>query len=129
MYREYNPNPTGKKTEDCTVRAVCKATGLDWDTAYKKLAEYGRRRGVLMNNNGVWGALLEDYGFVRRSLPNTCPRCYTVAEFARDNRRGTFVLGTGTHVVTVSDGDWWDMWDSGSEVPIVVYWRETYGNQ
>ena len=123
MWIEYNPNPSRKKTEDCTVRAICKALGIDWGTAYDRLAYYGKRQGVLMNANSVWGSLLEDRGFRRIPLPNTCPRCYTVYEFARDNPEGTFVLGTGTHVVTVVDGNWYDMWDSGSEVPIVVYWR------
>lgn len=123
MWIEYNPNSSRKKTDDCTVRAICKALRMDWDTAYDKLAHYGKRQGVLMNANSVWGSLLEDHGFRRIPLPNTCPKCYTVYEFARDNPEGVFVLGTGTHVVTVVDGNWYDMWDSGSEVPIVVYWR------
>lgn len=127
MYREYNPNPVKKKTDDCTVRALCKALGIDWVTAYMKLSTFGLRHYDMMHKNYVWGSLLEDNGFKRVSLPNTCPHCYTVAEFARDNPDGVFVLGTGTHVVTVVDGDWYDMWDSGATVPIVVYWRE-YGH-
>ena len=27
----YNPNPDGNRVGDCTVRALCKATGHDWD--------------------------------------------------------------------------------------------------
>lgn len=127
MYREYNPNPSKKKTDDCTIRALCKALSLDWETAFVKMSSYALRNHDMMHKNYVWGAILEDYGFKRVPLPNTCPACYTVREFARDNPRGTFVLGTGSHVVTVVDGDWYDMWDSGSAVPMVVYWRKHDG--
>ena len=123
MWKEYNPNPAKKKTDDCTIRAICKAVGLDWETVYVKLSTFGLKHRDMMHKNYVWGSLLEDYGFKRVSLPNTCPQCYTVAQFARDNPKDTFVLGTGSHVVTVVNGDWYDMWDSGAEVPIVVYWR------
>ena len=124
MWIEYNPNPSKKKTDDCTIRAICKATSSDWDTVFTKLSAVAFAHKDMMHKNYVWGSLLEDYGFNRVSLPDTCPQCYTVSEFARDNKKGTFVLGTGSHVVTVIDGDWYDMWDSGAEVPIVVYWRK-----
>jgi hypothetical protein len=35
--------------------------------------------------------------------------------------RGTFILGTGVHVIAVIDGDYYDMYDSGSQV-IYYYW-------
>lgn len=30
-YQHYNPNPAGARVGDCTVRALCKATGKSWD--------------------------------------------------------------------------------------------------
>jgi hypothetical protein len=122
MYRYYNPN-LKHKTDDCTVRAISKALDVDWRTAFMLLSNNALRHWYMMHKNYVWGDLLEQNGFVKSSIPNSCPRCYTVAQFARDNPQGVFVLGTGSHVVTVIDGDWFDMWDSGSEVPIIVYWR------
>lgn len=126
MYRYYNPN-LKHKTEDCTVRAIAKALDIDWRTAFMWLSNNALRHYDMPHKNYVWGDLLEQNGFVKAQLPNTCPRCMTVAEFAHDNPDGVFVLGTGSHVVTVVDGDWYDMWDSGGEVPIVVYWRK-YGS-
>lgn len=125
MYRYYNPN-LKHKTEDCTVRAISKALNVDWRTAFMWLSDYALKHWDMPHKNYIFGELLEDNGFVKAQIPNTCPRCMTVAEFAHDNPEGTFVLGTGSHVVTVVDGDWYDMWDSGAEVPIVVYWRK-YG--
>ena len=30
----YNPNPAGKRVGDCVIRAICKATGQDWETVF-----------------------------------------------------------------------------------------------
>ena len=34
-WQSYNPNPvSGQRVGDCTVRAISKATGQDWETTY-----------------------------------------------------------------------------------------------
>ena len=33
-YVEWNPNPVGRKVGDCSIRAISKALGVDWETAY-----------------------------------------------------------------------------------------------
>lgn len=34
----FNPNPVkDKRTGDCVVRAICKATGFDWETVFTGL--------------------------------------------------------------------------------------------
>ena len=122
MWHEYNPNPLGKRVGDCAIRAISAAEGLSWFDAYDALSHYGRMFGNLPNSNDVWGTFLHDEGYKRHVIPDTCPECYTVADFCRDNPKGVFVLGTGSHVVTVIDGDYWDAWDSGAEVP-AYYWE------
>ena len=56
-------------------------------------------------------------------MPNMCPPCYTVKDFCKDHPVGTYILATGSHVVTVVDGNYYDTWDSGTEVPI-YYWKK-----
>ena len=77
----------------------------------------------MMSSNAVWGAYLYDQGFRRYIIPNTCPDCYSVKDFCEDNPKGEFMLATGTHVIAVEDGNYYDTWDSGDEVPI-FYWRK-----
>ncbi|MCR5475522.1 MAG: hypothetical protein K6F28_10025 [Lachnospiraceae bacterium] len=125
MYIFANPNPAGLKIGDCVVRAIAISSGMDWDTAYNILVDYGFNMKEMPNANSVWGQLLIDSGFTRHVIPDTCPACYTVREFCRDHPKGTYVLGTGSHVVAVIDGNYYDTWDSGDEVPL-IYWRE-YG--
>lgn len=122
MWKKYNPNPTGRSVGDCSVRAVAKALNTDWETAYSLIAEAGFNMGDVMSSNSVWGAVLRMNGFKRTNIPNTCPNCYTFGEFARDNPKGTYVLGTGEHTATVKDGILYDAWDSSNEIPIYFWY-------
>jgi len=124
MWIETNPNPTGRKVGDCAVRAVAVALGVDWETAYSMIAINGYAMGDMPSSNSVWGAVLRQNGFYRSSVPDSCPDCYTFADFARDNPHGVFVLGTGAHVATIVDGNLYDAWDSSNEVPQFVWYRK-----
>lgn len=121
-YFYFNPNPVGKQVGDCTVRAIAKATGQSWEEVYAGLALQGFQMADLPNANSVWGAYLRDKGFSRFAIPNTCPDCYTVAEFAKEHPRGMYILALSNHVVCVSDGNYYDAWDSGNEIPL-FYWE------
>lgn len=122
MYIEWNPNPTGRKVGDCSVRAISKALDKDWETAYALIVVKGFEMGDMPSSNITWGSVLRQYGFVRRAVDNTCPDCYTVADFCADHPEGTYVLGLDRHVVTVVDGNWYDAWDSGAET-VIYYWE------
>ena len=121
-WQMYNPNPAGRNVGDCSVRAVAKALDTDWETAYALIAEAGYQMADVISSNAVWGAVLRKHGFYRHAVPNTCPDCYTVGQFADDHPHGMYVVGTGGHVVTV-DGAVWDSWDSRSEIP-QYYWSK-----
>lgn len=124
MWQQFNNNPTGRYTVgDCAVRAVSVALDVPWETAYAMLAVNGLAMADLPNGNSVWGATLRQHGFNRAVVPNTCPDCYTFADFAADHQRGVYVLGTGTHVATVKDGVLYDAWDSSNEVPIYFWYK------
>ncbi len=124
MWIEFNPNPKGIRVGDCSVRAICKAIGERWETAFARIALEGFIMGDMPSSDAVWGNVLRRNGFERKTIPNTCPDCYTADDFCRDNPRGTFVLAFGGHVATVVDGDLYDSWDSRNEIPIYFYAEE-----
>ena len=118
----YNPNPTGAKVGDCVVHALSKALGQKWEETYIDLCVEGCLKCDLPSANAVWGAYLRRKGFEREIIPNTCPDCYTVEDFCADHPNGTYILALDGHVVSVVDGQYYDTWQSGREVPI-YYWR------
>lgn len=125
MYIEFNNNPVGRNNVgDCAVRALSKALDISWETAYLMLATNGLQMGNVLNANEVISATLRQNGFRRANIPNMCPDCFSVKEFAEMNPTGTYVLGTGTHVVTVDGGDYYDSWNSGDEVPVYVWYEK-----
>ena len=77
----------------------------------------------LPSSNTVWGAYLREKGFKRSLIPDGYPDYYTVSDFARDHPSGEYLLATNGHVVAVVDGQYCDSWDSGAEIPI-YYWRK-----
>lgn len=123
MYRELNLNPEQKRVGDCTVRAIAAATHQEWDAVYAALVLTGFELNDMPSANYVWGSYLRRIGWKRYTLPNSCPDCYTVAQFAKDHPDGTYILAMATHVVCVQNGDWLDTWDSGDETPL-YYWRK-----
>lgn len=126
MWSFYNPNPTGAKVGDCSVRAISKALNKSWDKAYADLALQGYVMSDMPSANSVWGALLKSHGFEREAIPNTCPDCYTMGDFCRDHPFGVYVVAMSGHVATVIDGTLFDSWDSSQEIPI-YYWRQNNG--
>ena len=123
MWMTYNPNPMGARVGDCVIRAISKATNQSWHDTYIDLAIYGLKLCDILSANHVWGQYLRDRGYVRKMIPNTCPNCYTVKDFCKEHPNGTYILALSGHVVCIRDGDYYDSWDSGNEVPI-YYWQE-----
>lgn len=120
-YRYFNPNPVGNRTRDCVIRAVAAALDMSWDDAFDLVAERAKQMGQTMDENAVYGSILRQCGFYRATVPNSCPDCYTAADFCRDHPHGIYVLGFTGHVAAVIDGQVWDSWDSSDEIP-QYYW-------
>lgn len=119
MYVSFNANPSNSRVGDCVIRAISKATGKSWEDVYLGVCIYGLMLHDMPSANHVWGDYLESLGFERSVIPN---RKYTVREFAEDHPRGSYILAISGHVVACVDGDWYDTWDSGDEIP-VYFWR------
>lgn len=121
-YKHFNPNPARQRVGDCTVRAICKATGQDWNRTYCALSAYGLHAKDMPSANHVWGKYLRELDF-RRYMIEDNKKDYTVADFCRDHPKGIYILAIEGHVVCVQDGFYYDSWDSGQEIP-VYYWTK-----
>lgn len=119
-----NPNPAKNLVGDCVVRAISILTNKNWESTYMDVVEQGGIMYDMPSSNEVWGAYLKKIGYLRELIPNTCPDCYTVKEFCLDHPRGKYLLATGSHVIAVINGNYYDTWDSGDEIPIYYFTKE-----
>lgn len=122
MFRQFNANPKGARKDDCVVRALSVVLKLSWEKIYLDLAIMGYILCNMPSTMEVWGEYLTEKGFSRFAIPNQCPNCYTIRDFCREHPFGKYILVTGSHVVAVVDGDYYDSWGSGDEVP-VMFWE------
>lgn len=135
MYIHYNDNPGNLDVGDCVVRAISLALSYNWFMVHDELSFLSRKMFDMASSNRVWKTYLKEKGYIEQQALNTCPNCLTVAMFARSHPKGRFILSTaeytkasenlivtGSHVVTVIDGDWYDAWDSGGDVPLSFFY-------
>lgn len=122
MWINVNPNPIGKQAPDCVIRAVCIALNKPWLQVSDELYAVARANFSITSDDNIWGRYLYDLGFEPFMLPSICPKCTTINEFTKMYPEGTFIIGTGSHAVAVINGNYYDSWDSGSEIAS-FFWR------
>lgn len=117
MWIKANANPADRIVGDCVIRAIAVATGKPWQEVYDELYAVGRISFDMMSSNEVWGLYLYRLGYEPFLLPESCPECITVRDFARMFPRGRYIVGTGNHAVAIVNGNYIDTWDSGKLSP------------
>lgn len=122
-YRYLNLNPDNIDTQDCVVRAISLLLGKDWEEVYLGICAEGLLQKKMPMTDTVWGDYLRKKGYYLTRLPTHCPVCYSVNDFAIDHPYGRFLLKVDEHVVTVVNGYYYDTWDSGQQIAL-YYWRK-----
>ena len=97
MYKYHNQNPLGRNTADCVIRSISMAEGKSWDKTYDELSEIAQME----------GRLLDDVEFVESYLDKrykrACHYSKTVGEFAREHRKGTYLVTMQGHITCVKN--------------------------
>ena len=119
-----NPNPKNKEVGDCTIRAISLALDQSWEDTYLDLCLKGYTLADMPSSNEVWGAYLIDKGWKYYRLQDNCPFCYTIEDFCNEHPKGIFIVATGSHVVCIKDGTYFDIWDSGKKIPLFYFAKE-----
>lgn len=117
-----NPNPSKKQVPDCVIRAICIALNKPWLEVSDELYSIARREYSVTCDDNIWGRYLYSLGFEPFLLPFSCPECVTINEFTKYYPVGRYIIGTGKHAVAIIDGNYYDSWDSGNEIP-TFFWR------
>ena len=122
MWIRCNVNPAKNHTGDCVIRACVVALHKTWVQVSDEIYSLGREHFLSMSDDHLWGRYLYEQGFTPFLLPENCPNCITIKRFCVMYPRGIYIIGTGSHAVAVIDGNYYDSWDSGDEMPS-FFWR------
>lgn len=123
--RYFNPNPAKHEVGDCVVRALCAASGKDWDTIFAELSKIAFSLKCMPNDPMAYRKWLIDNGWVRTPISNKKgSKRPTVDEMAKRSKDGlVFVCEVANHIVTARDGAYFDLWDSGFK-SLYGYWTQ-----
>lgn len=109
------------KTGDCGVRAMAIALGIDYDLAYRELAEANRQFGFAKSaRNGlhrnVYDQVLARHGWIWTPAPRLVGRKARCSDLA-----GTVIARQAHHYVAVIDGIPQDVFDSSMKMVYGYY--------
>lgn len=121
MYRYFNANKFGYNIEDCTIRAISVAECISWDKAYRKLSEYARERGLMINSVESIEQYLDD------NYERVCEANMTVGEFAYYNPEGIYLVTMPGHITTIKNGEIIDTFDCSERLMWCAWQVERLG--
>lgn len=123
-FKYYQPNQKDLKDTygDCVIRALTKVTGKAWVEVFDELVPYARELQCMPNGKPCYERYLADRGFTYKGISNKKgTKRPTVYSFAKDHPEGVYVLSVAHHLVAVTEGFYWDTWDSGHK-SLYGYW-------
>lgn len=141
----FNANPKNRYTGDCRIRAISKATGIDYNKVVMALALIQIETGYDQCANQGISILMDKLGWKKMPQPRKPDGTkYTGRQFCREIQRWVgdsenhgnevkdgivispriFANIGGNHEVAIIDGKVWDTWDS-TEGCIGNYWVKT----
>ena len=123
-WKYYQPNKKDLKDKygDCVIRALTKALDMEWLEVFDDIQPISRELQIPFNCKPCYDKYLEAKGFVYHGISNAKgTKRPTVQSFALAHKEGLYVLRVAHHIVTVSEGYFYDTWDSGDK-SLYGYW-------
>lgn len=123
-FKNINTNPKGRKTGDCSTRALVGTLGIDYDGALKLQMKYSLQTYYDPTSKQVIEKVLNEYGYVKMKQPRKADgRKYEVRELdeiltEQQMQEGVLVTVANHHTCIVN-GYIQDIWNCG---------RKTVGN-
>lgn len=124
-YKYYQPNEKDVKDEygDCVIRALTKALGMTWLEVFDDIHPISRELQIPFNSKLCYEKYLNNKGFEYQGVSNKKgTKRPTVKSFTKEHDKGIYVLRVAHHLVTVVDGYYFDVWDSG-DCCLYGYWK------
>jgi hypothetical protein len=117
-YFEKNVNPKGRRTGDCSTRALVGTLGISYDAALKLQTEISLKTYYDPTSKQVMEKVLEKFGYVKMKQPRKCDNTkYTVSEMdeiltKKQMQEGVLVT-VANHHTCITGGRIQDIWNCG----------------
>lgn len=105
-YKYLNMNPHNLDVEDCSVRTISSLENIPWNSAYKKLSNFARKRGLMMDSVEAVEEYLDTF-YDRIPIKEK-----TVGQFVKNHKTGKYAITMSNHITALIDGTNYDIWNS-----------------
>lgn len=127
-YEQYNPNPAGKETGDCIIRALCKITDCDWLSIYDDLCKLGRDKYTPFTSLDMDYLFVYYYKFKKHKvIRQRGKKALTVETFCKQYPHGSHILRLAHHVIAVVDGKYHDIYPCWDKKTVYTYYEYAAG--
>ncbi len=117
-YIEKNVNPKGRKTGDCSTRALVGTLGITYDEALRLQTEISLKTYYDPTSKQVMERVLAKFGYIKKAQPRKADNTkYTVSEMdkiltKKEMAEGVLVT-VANHHTCITGGHIQDIWDCG----------------
>lgn len=117
-FKKINMNPKGRKTGDCSTRAISYALGISWEEALDLQVAEAKKCFYDVTSHQVMERVLAKFGYVKHSQPRTKNNLkypiYALDKcIAKADRDKKIVCNVAHHYVVIDGDSYVDTWDSG----------------
>lgn len=126
---KHNENPKGRKTSDCTTRAIAKATGMPYLDVLAWQYAKAINKGYYLNDTKTTNAILTDPELGFEEVKVVVPRGQgrqTVRQLVDAHPHDRLVISVAGHLTCAVDGCIYDLWDCGYK-SVYKYWIKKEG--
>ena len=117
-FNKVNTNPKGRKTGDCSTRAISYALGISWEAALKLQFDEAIKTKYDPTSRQVMERVLAKYGYTKMRQPRKEDNTkYVIKEMDKVlglcTRNTRIVCNVANHYVVIDGDNYVDTWDSG----------------
>jgi hypothetical protein len=119
-YNNYNCNPKGRKTGDCSTRAIATTLNISWDDALKEQVKWSLKTHYDVTSKQVVEKVLEEWGWVKMKQPRKLNgKKYLVRELDQiltpEQLQEGVLVTIANHHTCIKDGMIQDIWNCGNK--------------
>lgn len=115
-FEKFNVNPKGRKTGDCSTRALVGCLGLTYEQALDRQCYWAKKKCYGITDKQTMEAVLKENGYIKMAQPRRADGTkYTVGELdeivsLEKREHGVFVTVANHHTCIIFDAVQ-DIWD------------------